>query len=114
MDAKRLPASCSETYPLVTFFCKSGNNQRKKEVWLRNKSDSAMHPGYMVLNLMPVDSPYFSANALMSSMLHSLASLYALAPMNRLPSIIAPWLRSLFLKAFFKPDMSPSPARGGT
>ena len=82
-------------------------------MWLRNKLDSAMQPGYMVENCTPV-SAYRRANSLMSNMLHNLESLYALAPMNRSPSIIAFWFLSPPRKPVFKPSMSPKFALGGT
>mmetsp|Transcript_222 Transcript_222/g.710 ORF Transcript_222/g.710 Transcript_222/m.710 type:complete len:203 (+) Transcript_222:492-1100(+) len=72
-----------------------------------------MHPGYMLENVTPVSSCHRSLISLMVMMLHSFASLYALGPMNRSPSIMAFSLRSPSRPAR-RPDMSPRLARGGT
>lgn len=50
---------------------------------------SAMQPGYMLLNEMPVLSWYLLCNSDTVIMLQTLESLYAFAPKNGLPSAMA-------------------------
>ena len=98
---------------MVMYFWISGKRKRNTGVWLRNSGVSAMQPGYMVEKVTPVCSCHLLDISLTVRMLHSLASLYALGPMKRSPSIMALALRSP-LRPAARPDMSPRLARGGT
>jgi hypothetical protein len=69
------------TLPVMNFI-NIGKYLRNHARFSRNKGDSAMQPGYMLENDIPVNLLYFVCKKFAIIIKHNLESLYALAPIK--------------------------------